>query len=373
MTNPAYNLHYPFDGIAEDMWHAYNLICKDDTLKSTTMRRVVSESATGSTDKSSVRINLTIRVESVEFDTQACVLRVNGRNIVENKFVKMGGYHTLDLELNRAFTLGKEEWDIIALERISTACDVNARADVAAIVLEEGLANICLITQNMTIVKQKIEVNVPRKRKGSSQHDKGMAKFLDQVYQGLLTHIDFEVVKVLLIASPGFYREQFLDYVKITATRTDAKVILQNLPKFVLVHCSSGHKHALSEALSDPSVQNKLSDTKFSTEIKTMSRFYEMLAQDPGRAFYGYRHVNLATQKGAVETCMVSDGLFRSSDIETRRKYIQLVENIRALGGTVLVFSSLHTSGEQLDQLTGVAAILNFPCPEVEDEAEEEE
>lgn len=30
----------------------------------------------------------------------------------------MGAYHTLDLELNRKFTLFKENWDTIALERI---------------------------------------------------------------------------------------------------------------------------------------------------------------------------------------------------------------------------------------------------------------
>ena len=30
----------------------------------------------------------------------------------------MGAYHTLDLELNRKFTLGKREWDSVALERI---------------------------------------------------------------------------------------------------------------------------------------------------------------------------------------------------------------------------------------------------------------
>ena len=30
----------------------------------------------------------------------------------------MGAYHTIDLELNRKFTLIKEYWDIIALERV---------------------------------------------------------------------------------------------------------------------------------------------------------------------------------------------------------------------------------------------------------------
>ena len=32
--------------------------------------------------------------------------------------LQMGAYHTIDLEMNRKFTLGKSEWDSIALERI---------------------------------------------------------------------------------------------------------------------------------------------------------------------------------------------------------------------------------------------------------------
>ncbi|KAJ3277828.1 hypothetical protein HDU76_010158, partial [Blyttiomyces sp. JEL0837] len=335
--------------------------------------RVVSESSTGSTDKTSVRITLTIAVEEIEFDTQACMLRINGRNIVENKFVKMGGYHTIDLELNRPFTIAKQEWDVISLERISAACDVTNRADVAAIVLEEGLANICLVTNNMTIVRQRIEVNVPRKRKGSSHHEKGFARFLDHVYQGLLKHVNLEVVKVLIIASPGFYKDQLYDYIKTTAIRTDNKPLLQFLPKIILVHCSSGQKHALGEALADPATQSRLADTKFSEEVKTLARFYSTLSQDPNKAFYGFRHVYMAAVKGAVEICMITDELFRSADIATRKKYIELVELVRSMGGTVLIFSSLHTSGEQLGLLTGVAAILNFACPEIEDEAEQEE
>uniref|UniRef100_A0A1B0G3D8 Pelota N-terminal domain-containing protein n=1 Tax=Glossina morsitans morsitans TaxID=37546 RepID=A0A1B0G3D8_GLOMM len=45
-------------------------------------------------------------------------LRLKDRNIVENQYVKMGAYHTLDLELNRKFELRKREWDTVALERI---------------------------------------------------------------------------------------------------------------------------------------------------------------------------------------------------------------------------------------------------------------
>jgi protein pelota len=85
----------------------------------------------------------------------------------------MGAYHTIDLEVNRKFEITKPEWDSIALERVETACDVAQKADVAAVIMQEGIAHICLITSNMTIVRSKIDMAIPRKRKNnSSQHEK---------------------------------------------------------------------------------------------------------------------------------------------------------------------------------------------------------
>ena len=34
-------------------------------------------------------------------------IRIKGRNLTENEHVKLGAYHTLELELQRAFTLHK--------------------------------------------------------------------------------------------------------------------------------------------------------------------------------------------------------------------------------------------------------------------------
>ena len=53
------------------------------------------------------------------------------------------------------------------------ACDPMQHADLGAIVMQEGLANVCLVTTSMTLVRAKIETNIPRKRKGQcSQHDR---------------------------------------------------------------------------------------------------------------------------------------------------------------------------------------------------------
>ena len=46
------------------------------------------------------------------------------------------------------------------------------------------------------------------------------------------------------------------------AVKQDIKVLLESKPKFLLVHSSSGHKQALKEVLSHPSVTVRLADTK---------------------------------------------------------------------------------------------------------------
>lgn len=145
--------------------------------------------------------------------------------------------------------------------------------------------------------------------------------------------------------------------------------------------------------MQDPSIQNKLADTKAAREVQALDEFYAMMNADPDRAFYGYSHVAKANEHGAIGTLLVTDELFRSADIATRRKYVDLVESVRSMGGTVRVFSSMHVSGErklymrcmsilelttfaffvELNLLSGVAAILTFPFPGIDDGEEEDE
>ena len=70
-----------------------------------------------------------------------------------------------------------------------------------------------------------------------------------------------------------------------------------------------------------------------------------------------------ANEELAIDSLLISDELFRSQDIATRKKYVELVESVRERGGTVYIFSTMHVSGQQLQQVSGVAAILRYPLP----------
>jgi protein pelota len=80
----------------------------------------------------------------------------------------------------------------------------------------------------------------------------------------------------------------------------------------------------------------------------------------------------------------------RASDPQVRKKYVALVEAVQQKGGEVLRFSSMHESGQrkfislpilrtaidvfrELNQLTGIAAILTFPLDVEVVEMEERE
>ena len=46
-------------------------------------------------------------------------------------------------------------------------------ADLAAVLMDQGKANLCLITTHMTLVRARIQVNIPKKRKmNASARDK---------------------------------------------------------------------------------------------------------------------------------------------------------------------------------------------------------
>lgn len=66
------------------------------------------------------------------------MLQVTGKISEENSYVKMGAFHTLDLEMNRDVKIIKETWDTIALQRVEEACIEGRGAEVGAIVCGEG-------------------------------------------------------------------------------------------------------------------------------------------------------------------------------------------------------------------------------------------
>ena len=366
-----------------------------------------------------MKLNLTVTVDKLDFDAEAGELRLSGRNTEENPFVKLGAFHTLDLQLHRTIVVTKLQWDALALARLADAADAAKDADVAVLVLQPGVAHLCLITPSLTLTRAKVIVPIPRKgRRGDGGAQRAYDKFheallqvsaaeraqrepargpracetrtraatfrivtprgprlrrararappLPALGQAVLRHVDFSRVSALLVGSPGFGADDFLAYVWAQAAkRDDARALFAHRAKMVRCRASCGFRHAVREVLSDPETAAQLSSTRAAGEVAAFDAFLAMLGRNIDRAIYGYAHVRAACDHGALNTLLLSDSLFRAQSIAVRRQYVALVEDAQQAGAAVSLFSAMHPAGEQLAQLSGVAAVLRFPLADL--------
>ena len=359
----------------EDLWHLFNLISRGDHLRAKTLRKVSKQSSTGTVSSQRVLMLLEIEVQSVDFDPEGGEMRVGGVTVSEHDGMSLGSHHTLELELQREFNLHKKCWDARHLEVLAQATGgAVARADVAAVLMEHGRCNVCLISGGLTVVRAKLEVHIPKKGAATVMQGaaKSTEKFYGQVLRAVLEHVDFAKVKAVLLAGPGFVKEQWWEWAKAEASKkrdhAEHKALLHSVPQWVLCHASSAYKHALKEVLGAPEVAARLSDTKAAAEVVALRRFFEMMADEPDRTTYGLKEVLRARDQGAIDKLLLADSLFRAQHVKRRQQYVELAEAVRDGGGAVHIFSSFHASGEQLAQLSGVAALLRFPMPLLSDD-----
>lgn len=402
---------------SEDLYHLYNLIQPEDLVRASAVRRVQSESSTGSIESHRVRLMLTISVTKTDFEMSSKsgmsssgsepasgsesgsasstplssivlgeagstpqlsgasqgqpTLHISGRVAEENNQVRTGSFHTLDIELNRKLTITKELWDSQHLQTIEESSEAGNHAEVGAVILGEGKAIVCLLTNYMTIVRQRINVPMPRKRAGAGYGagaaSTGVAKlqerFNSQVYAAVVKLLSLPSMRVVILASPGFWRDAIYDFLLAEATRLGDKVLMgaEGRRKLLKVHCATPHVHSLMEVLKSPEVAAQLQDTKFARESQVMDKFLRTLSSDELRAWYGERAIHLAAARGAIGTLLLSDAVMRNTHPRLRKRWVELCEQVGKFGGRVTIFSSLHESGRQLNGLGGVAALLTYP------------
>lgn len=355
----------------EDLWQLYNLIQKNDEIKLQTTRNVAKNATKGASKQERKNVVLTINVEDIDYAPEDEVMRIRGKTTVANEFVPIQSYHTAEIQLNKSITVIKTEWDEINYDIVVKSCSIESKAEIGAIVFEEGVAHLCLVTDNLTVLRNKIEKSIPKKRRGdNSSHDKGLVKFYDLIISTMMRNFNLDNLKVIILASPGFLSSNLLSEIKGFAQKNDDKTIFKNISKFVTANCSTGYLQGLEEVLKDENIRKNLADTQFAQEVIIFEKFQKLLNDDDETAWYGPKECERAIQEGAVKQLLITDTLFRNNDIELRKHFILLVEQVKQQGGEVYIFSSLHDSGNQLDQLTGIAVILKYSMDLYSDDEE---
>jgi protein pelota len=73
-------------------------------------------------------------------------IRVNGICVHESKFIPLGAHQSMEIQGPMKITLVKRHFDSIHIKKLNEAAQGNQSGQILAIVMEEGIAHVFLVT-----------------------------------------------------------------------------------------------------------------------------------------------------------------------------------------------------------------------------------
>ncbi|HJJ47532.1 MAG TPA: mRNA surveillance protein pelota [Methanocorpusculum sp.] len=316
----------------DDLWHLSHLIGPGDTVYAVTLRTVDAPADKLRAEKLEKRpVRIGVCVEKAEFTPDANRLRVFG---VITFGPDLGQHHTLNVETGYEISVVKQ-WKAVDLDRIERAKSASSQGLVHIAAVEDGEIEIYRVRQ---YGPEKVT---------SFTLGSGKTAGLDS-RQGLFAAALDVLSKVtgnIVVAGPGFVKDDFLQYVKNNNPDLAAKMLAADTRR-------SG-RGAVLEAIGNGVLNRLAEDVQLAREVSFMDEVFMRIGQN-GAVAYGMAEVQTAVDFGAVETFLVVDTLIRDAGVA------QFIEEAEAAGAKVVVLSSSFEPGERLTGLGGVAALLRF-------------
>ncbi len=315
----------------EDLWQLSKVISAGDLVTARTLRKAAVKRGTEVERGERTPVTLTVRVEKVEFHSHTGALRLTGE-IVAGPERAGRGYHTIQPELEEPLTIVKKRWPAHALERLRKAA------------VAKPLLFICTIDRDEAAFAELRESGVTEqggvrfRKRGGGKEEGGREEYWDEI----LAHLRGTEAALLLVAGPGFEKENLLAYAKERAPALAKRVVLER--------CSEVGLPGVEEVLKR-SGQKLLRESRVAAETEAVERLLAELAKE-GKAVYGKKETAAAVEAGAVELLLVTE--------ERVAEFEELVESAEQKGAKLVLVSKEHEAGEKLDGLGGVAALLRY-------------
>jgi protein pelota len=316
----------------DDLWHLQHLISPGDLVFATTFRSVEAITDKIRPEKVEKRpVRLGIRIEKVEFSAHGVRLRLTG--IIEHG-VDTGAHHTINVETGYEISVIRQ-WRPMDLERVERAVKASAYGVVHILSIEEGEAELFRLRQ---YGPESVITLSAGSGKGSETDSR--AGFFEQVLSPIA-----EITGPLIIAGPGFIKDDFLKFAKNRAGPAMERVLV--------VETRRTGRGAVQEVIGKGALEKLIGDLQLLREVKLMDEVLLRISQE-GAVAYGLAEVSDAVEYGAAEQVLLADTLLRDENIR------RLVERAEARRASIVVLSSAFEPGERLVALGGIAALLRY-------------
>lgn len=330
----------------DDLWHLSHIIESGDNASSKTTRRI--QDNTGDKLRSDRGVKKTfylgLDIENISFHLFTGKLRLTG--VITRgpeDLIPLGSHHTLEVKLNTPITIKKGHWPKWAIKRLNQAIDASKKLSAIIIVLEDDTATIGLMRQFGIEYYGPIKGHVSGKRIVDKNRQKNIVQFYEKVIESIQK---FDSIQNIVIAGPGFVKNDFYDYIKDK---------YKDLAKMSVIEATgSGGRNGISEVLKKGTVEKLTSENRVALEMGAINRLLGEIGRNSSKIAYGIKQTKDAINLGAVSELLILDTKVAS---ENMGDLMDMVENMK---GEVMVVSSEHEGGKQLESLGGMAAILRY-------------
>ena len=321
----------------DDIWHIYNILEVGDLVTASTLRRDSSVTDKIRAERAEKkRMTLGIRVEKIEFSEDDLRLKVLG--VIENGPQDIGQHHTLMMEVGDSPIVDKNHWKDTQLERLKRAAADTNKPRMVFVSMDQDDATIAVLRQFG--LKEVATIRSGRSGKQYQDDSKG-GDYHGEIIAKLKLICEPNMPLVLL--GPGFEKEQFADSVKPAGISQSVFVY----------HTGQSGMQGVNELMKKGLGANLLRESRVGIEMEAVERLMENIGKG-GLATYGNQEVADAAAAGAVETLLILDSKLRENDLDP------IVRNVEQQKGNVIVVSSQHDGGRQLEALGGMGAILRY-------------
>ena len=341
------------DGIIEvipetldDLWHLSHIIEVGDNASSKTTRRI--QDNTGDKLRSDRGVKKTfylgLDIENISFHLFTGKLRLTG--VITRgpeDFIPLGSHHTLEVKLNNSITIKKEKWSKWSINRLNQAIEASKKLSAIIVAMEDDSATLGLMRQYGIEYYGPIKGHISGKRIVDKNRQKNIIQFYEKIIESV---VKFDSIQNIIIAGPGFVKNDFYDYLKDEH---------KDLAKIAIVESAgSGGRNGINEVLKKGTVEKLTSENRVALEMGAVNKLLEEIGKNSSKIAYGLKQTKNAINMGAVSKLLILD-----SDVAGKNMgdAMDMVENMK---GQVMVISSEHEGGKQLESLGGMAAFLRY-------------
>ncbi len=328
----------------DDLWYLSQIIDKNDIVKGETLRKI----KIGQEENLKIvrkPVFLSISVEKTEFQRQSNIFRISGTILEGPDDVQKGAYHTISVEINTTITIIKKQWLDFQMERLKEASSESGQK-ILLVVFDREEANFAHATTYGYEYLSELKGNVQKKDDAKKIESTFYKDIIEQIKQYSARYN----INKIVVASPAFWK----DYLVKEITDPELK------KRIITATCSSADKTAFNEVLKRPEVETALKESRAVEEISLVEELLKEIMKGK-LAIYGLQAVSDAADVGAIKTLLISDSYIQKTRETNEFERVDTVlKKVNDSKGKIMIISSEHEGGKQLDGLGGIAAILRY-------------